>query len=144
MTVDYLFGAGVSRALPLDRLEFYFSPRTGRMRRVYLGGKLVCTIRPDGGVALTIYGATLLMESPNFRENCVTVADGVEEFVARGRSVFCKHVIDCGSNIRPASEVVVLDREGRVLAVGKAVLSSRMVKAFKVGVAVKVRKGASE
>lgn len=141
MTLDYLFGSGVSASVPKDGLRYEFSRRTGRMKRVYLNDKLLATLRHDGGVALTVFGASMLLESGKFRANCVVVQEGVEEFVAAGKSVFCKHVVECGDNIRPASDVAVLDHEGKVVAVGKAVLSAKMMHAFKVGVAVKVRQG---
>ena len=41
-------------------------------------------------------------------------------------------------------EVIAVDEEGRVLAVGRAMLSSEEIKAFKIGVAVKVRHGSSD
>lgn len=141
MTLDYLFGGGVSASLPRERLRYEFSRRTGRMKRVYLDERLLGTLRSDGGVALTVAGAAVLLQSGEFRRNCVVVQEGVEEFVAEGKSVFCKHVVECGDNIRPASDVAVLDVRGNVVAVGKAVLSAKMMRAFKTGVAVKVRQG---
>ncbi|MCS7116920.1 MAG: PUA domain-containing protein [Nitrososphaerota archaeon] len=144
MVVDYLFGKGVSKSLPLDKLEFVFSPRTKRLRNILLNGKLVATVRPDGGLALTIFGAELLSKSDKFIENCIVIKDDAVDYVSRGRSVFCKHVVKCGRRIRPGSEVVVLNNEGKVVAVGKAILSARMIKRFKDGVAVKVREGVKE
>jgi len=71
----------------------------------------------------------------------VKVSDDVSSFVARGKSVFAKHIVAADDEIRPKEEVVVLDEEGRVLAVGRAVLSGREMKMFKRGVAVQVRSG---
>ncbi|MGH9878017.1 MAG: PUA domain-containing protein, partial [Nitrososphaerales archaeon] len=90
-------------------------------------------------LALTIFGAKLLLQSPKFKENCVTVNNDVSEFISNGKSVFCKHVVNCGNNVRVGSDVAVLDQDGNVIAVGKAVLSTKMIREFKRGVAVKVR-----
>jgi len=144
MTIDYLFGQNVSRSLPLDRLTFTYSKKTGGMRRVYLEGKLLATVRPDGGLALTVYGAELLSKSQDFSSNCVVVQEGVEDFIMKGRSVFSKHIVACGDRVRPASDVAVLDSKGKVIAAGKALLSAKMIREGVNGVAVKVRHGRLE
>ncbi len=141
MTLDYLFGRGVSRVLPTSQLRFQLSKRTGKIRFVMIGRKLVGTFRPDGGFALTLFGANLLSKHPRFKKNSVVVAQEAVPFVSEGRSVFAKHVTWCGSAIRPGSEVVVQTPRGRVIAVGKAVLSAKMMKRFKVGPAIKIRQG---
>jgi uncharacterized protein with predicted RNA binding PUA domain len=55
-----------------------------------------------------------------------------------GRSVFCKHVVWCGKNVRVSSDTPILFGN-QVIAVGKAILSSEMISDFKRGVAIKVR-----
>ena len=139
VNIDAIFGRDISSFVPVDRLEFTFSKRTGRIKNVLLDNNLVVTLRTDGGLALTIFGAKLLRQSPNFRENCVTVSNEVSEFISNGKSVFCKHVINCGNNVRVGSDVAVLDEDGNIIAVGRAVLSAKMIREFKRGVAIKVR-----
>ena len=46
--------------------------------------------------------------------------------------------------IRAKDEVIVRDESGNVLAVGRALLSSAEMTAFKTGVAVKVRHGVNK
>jgi uncharacterized protein with predicted RNA binding PUA domain len=58
--------------------------------------------------------------------------------VEDGRSVFCNHVVWCGKNILISSEVPVLFNS-KVIAVGRAVLSSEMIQSQDRGVAVKIR-----
>ncbi len=136
-TIDALFGIGMSRYLPKD-VRLTYSKKTGRIQHVYENDKLLCTLRIDGGLAITAYFAQLLMKSSKFRENCVEIDDDSKPFVEEGSSVFCSHVTWCGKNILIGSEVPVLYKE-KVIAVGKAVLSSNMIKSLKRGVAVKVR-----
>jgi len=69
-TIDALFGVGISRHLP-KQIEFFFSKRTGRIREVYHNQKLLCTLRIDGGLAITPYFAQILMKSKKFKENCI-------------------------------------------------------------------------
>jgi len=141
MIVDYLFGKGISQTIPIDRLNFTFSKRTGKVKSILLDDNLIATFRPDGGMALTIQGAELFVKNPKFADNCVVVKDEARDFVSMGRSVFAKHVLSCGDRIKPKSEVVIVDTNGNVIAVGRALISAKMMRQFKSGVAVKVRKG---
>jgi len=136
-TIDMLFGKGVSRHFP-NKIDITFSKKTGRIRAVYHEGNLLCTLRIDGGLALTPYLAQILLKSKRFRENCVEVSSEAAPFVEEGRSAFAKHITWCGKNIKITSDTPVLYKN-KVIAVGKAVLSSEMIKDLKRGVAVKVR-----
>jgi 7-cyano-7-deazaguanine tRNA-ribosyltransferase len=64
--------------------------------------------------------------------------------VAKGRSAFAKHVTEADPEIRPQDEVMVINRKNKVLAVGRALLSGREMKAFKKGIAVRIRRGLTE
>lgn len=139
--VDYLFGKGVSRALPRKGFRLYYSRRSARVKLIHLDGKLFATVKPNGSMALTLYGATVLSKSARFKDNCVQVSDDVAGFARGGKSVFCKFVKWAGKNVYPRSEVAVIDGKGRVIGVGMAVLNGAHMTQFKVGVAVRVRKG---
>ncbi|MDH3676676.1 MAG: queuine tRNA-ribosyltransferase [Nitrosopumilus sp.] len=136
-TIDSLFGNGVSRYLPKG-IEIIFSKKTGRIRTVNYQEKLLCTLRIDGGLAITPYFAQLLLKSKKFKENCLEVNKDAAPFIEQGRSVFCKHVVWCGKNIQIASDTPIMF-QNNIIAVGRAVLSSEMIIDFKRGVAVKVR-----
>ncbi len=140
-TLDYLFGEGSSLAFPLDELNFEFSPRTKRLKRVFFQNKLLATFREDGSLALTLNGAEILSKSKRFLENCVIVKDLAEEPIRKGRSIFVKHLNYVGDRIRINGEVIVLNTKREIIAIGKAKLSSNMMKSFKRGLAVKVREG---
>ena len=136
-TIDALFGKGVSKHLPND-IEMTFSRKNGRIKTVSHNGKILCTLRIDGGLAISTYFAQILLKSKKFRENCLEVNPDAAPFVEEGRSVFCKHVVWCGKNIQIASDTPIIFND-KVIAVGKAVLSSEMISDFDRGMAVKVR-----
>lgn len=139
--LDALFGAGVSKALPPE-LQPEFSRRTGRIKNFGIEGKLVATLRTDGGLALTIFGAQYLLDrSPAFVDNCVIPLEEAIQFVREGRSLFCRHVKHCGSNVRTGSDVAVIDEGRTVIAVGVSQLPAVLMRQFSRGVAVKVREG---
>ena len=139
--VDYLFGKGVSLALPKKDVRLVLSRKSGRVKLVFHQGKLFATVKPNGAMALSLYGATMLARSPAYKDNCVAVTDEAAEFVKGGKSVFCKFVTWAGKNVLPHSEVGVINGEGTVLGVGMAVLNGKFIKQFKSGIAVKVRVG---
>ena len=136
-TIDALFGNGVSKYLP-KKLEITYSKKNGRIRSVFSEGNLLCTLRIDGGLAITPVFAQMLLKSKKFKENCLEIDKDSKPFVEDGRSVFCNHVVWCGKNILISSEVPVLFK-GQVVAVGRAVLSSEMIQSLNRGVAVRVR-----
>ena len=80
----------------------------------------------------------MLLKSKKFKETCLEVDEDSKPFVEKGSSVFCKHVVWCGKNILIGADVPVIQKD-TVIAVGRAVLSSPMIKSLKRGVAVKIR-----
>lgn len=136
-TIDALFGSGVSRYLPKE-IKITYSKRTGRIQHVFQNEKLLCTLRIDGGLAITPYFAQILLKSKKFKENCLEVDEDSKPFVENGSSVFCKHVTWCGKNILIGTDVPVLYKD-TVIAVGRSILSSRMINSLKRGVAIKIR-----
>ena len=136
-SLDALFGTGSSKYLPKD-IDIILSRKTGRIRTVSHKGKLLCTLRINGSLAISIDFAQTLLQSKTFRDNCIEINKDAAPFVMEGRSVFCKHVVWCGKNVRVSSDTPILF-ENKVIAVGKSILSSEMISDFKRGVAIKVR-----
>ena len=137
-TLDALFGQGVSKYLPKD-VKITYSKNTGRIKHVHQNDNLLCTLRTDGGLAITPHFAQILMKSKKFKQNCLEIDDESKAYVQEGSSVFCKHVTWCGNNVMIGGDVPVL-HNNKVIAVGKAVLSTRMIKSLKKGVAVKINR----
>lgn len=99
------------------------------------------TLRTDGGLALTIFGATEFLGTERFRQNCIIPTEQALPFIRKGRSLFCKHVEWCGSNVKVGSDVAIVDRVGKVVAVGKALHGFSHMKKYHKGIAVKIREG---
>ncbi|HEY7506363.1 MAG TPA: PUA domain-containing protein [Nitrososphaera sp.] len=138
--LDALFGPGVGSALP-DDMTFEFSRKTGRIKNFSIAGALAGTLRTDGGIALTISGAQFLFnKSSQFVQNCIVPVEEAVPFVSEGRSLFCRHVEHCGSNVKVGSDVA-LTHGSQVIAVGVSLFSSDLMKRYSRGVAVKVRQG---
>jgi conserved protein with predicted RNA binding PUA domain len=142
---DYQYGLGAGKVLFPDNVKIEFSHSTGRIRYIILNGERIATLRPtDGMLSLSITAAKTLLEKLPFAPCYVTVQQDVAKFVADGGDVFAAHVVKVDDEIHAKDEVIVLDEAGRVLAVGRALLSSSEMLAFKVGVAIKVRHGSGK
>jgi conserved protein with predicted RNA binding PUA domain len=137
--LDYEFGVGTSRALPKAGLRFVYSKRSDRLKQVVHDDRLFATVRPNGVISPTHYGASLLIKSKAYSENSVVVDQAAVKFVSEGKSVFCKFVKSVGKHVLPSGEVAVLDPAGKVIAVGSARIHGDFMRQFKHGVAVKTR-----
>lgn len=142
---NYQFGKGVGETLFKGGVKVTCSKRTGRVRHIFSKGKLIATLRPkDGYLALTPHGALILLRRMKDVPNLVVVRNEVADFIKMGGDVFAKHVVRSDGNLRPAEEVIVVDENQQLVAVGRAVLSGGDMKHFKRGVAVRTRRGVAE
>jgi predicted RNA-binding protein (TIGR00451 family) len=95
-------------------------------------------------LSLSIRGARRILEDVASATCFVRVQDDVSKFIADGGDVFAAHIVKVDEEVRAKDEVIVLNGDEKVLAVGRAMLSGEEMKAFKRGVAVKVRRGCTD
>ncbi len=136
----FLYQYGVKpEDVGLEDYDISRSRKTGRIRYLGVDGRIYATIRATDGfiVPLRPLAARLAGES----EYRVAVSSEAAEYVGRGRTVFARHVVSAGNVIRPGDEVAVTDVEGKIVAVGKALLPGRDMPTIMRGKAVKTRHG---
>ena len=139
---DYQFGKGAGKILFPNSVKFVISAKTGRVRQIVDQGLRIATIKPASGwLSLSIEGAKRLHKAFDFPRLRVVVMSEISEFIAEGKNVFAKHVVEADENIRAEDEVLVVDERDRLLATGKAVLGSIEMMDFERGMAVSVRAG---
>ena len=142
---DYQFGKNVGIVLFPEEVEILYSNATGRIRFVELNGKRLATLRPTDGLFSISIDAGLVLSGKKELVFCfVKVKNDVAKYIAGGGDVFAVHVVKADKEIRAQNEVIVLDENNKVLAVGRALLSGPEMLLFKKGVAVKVRHGQKE
>ena len=142
---DYQFGKNTGIKLFPDTVKILFSKNTGKIRHIHLQEELLATLRPTTGLLiLTVAGANHLMQKVSPPPCWVKVDSDAEPFVMKGRSAFAKHVIDADPTIRPNTEVIVINKKSKVLAVGRAILTGTEMKQFNRGMAVRIRRGVTE
>ena len=138
---DYQFGKDTGEALFPDTCRFITS-RRGGVRQVILDGRRLATLRAhDGRLTLGLAGAERLcriLPSPSYR---VRIADDVSPYIAAGKSVFAKHVLNADTLIQAGDEVLIETGDGTLQAIGSAQISGDELCRAGSGVAVQVRKG---
>ena len=129
---------------------------TDRMVNVYSEGLHILSPRlNDGGISLTLEGAKKLSDNriPNSFEDHdinseflglpkVCINDDAKPFVGIGRNVMHGYILAADGHIIPGQPCLIIDSDGKLIAHGIALTSSKEMNYFKKGIAVKVRDGA--
>ena len=152
---DYQFGAGAGDALfpETDSLTVRQSSG-GRPRQVIRGdvddtpgsseGDRLVSYGTDGRFTLGVAGGRAIRAAFDAPRHRMVVGEESEPFVREGRNAFAKFVTAADDGIRPGDEVLVVDGDDTLFAVGRAELSGAEAEAFGSGVAVKVRNGVGD
>ena len=136
---DFQFGRGTGREVFPDGSEITKSRATGRIRTVSMNGKFLATMRAhDGFLGLNIEGGKRLLNARKYPSNRVVVNEDSAEYNAKGYNVFRKFVIDFDPDIIPLNDVLVVDSEDTLLAVGRAMLSGIEMATYSGGMVVSV------
>ncbi len=141
---DYQFGKDITNLLfkDIDNIRIERSRATQKIRYIFLKDNLLLTLRPNNGFfTLSIHSGHIIITNFGPPKLRVIVLNEISEFLKKGRNVFCKHVIDIDENLRPLDEVIVVNLDDELLAIGRLKLPTMYVKSFSSGIAVKVRKG---
>ena len=142
---DFQFGIGTGKVLFPEGCTVTRSRSTGRIRGIFHEEKLIATQRAhDGFFTLSIDGAGMLHKSTTMPKHRIVVTNDTAEFNARGFNVFFKFVVRNDPDILAGNEVLVVDENDTLVAVGKSVTSGSEIHFFKSGVAVKVHRGAQQ
>ncbi|RLI80479.1 pseudouridine synthase [Archaeoglobales archaeon] len=143
---DYQFGKGAGKTLFPEDCRFILSPSSGRIRQIMdAKGVRIATMKADSGwFTLGIEGAKRLHNFFDYPKLRVVVLNEISMFIAEGKNVFAKHVVDVDEKIRANDEVIVVDEDDNLLATGKCMLSAFEMLEMRRGVAVSVRQSISK
>ncbi|MFX1376859.1 MAG: PUA domain-containing protein [Promethearchaeota archaeon] len=144
---DYQFGQSITDILfsDIQNIHIERSRTTHKIRYIYNKEKLMLTLRPNNGFfTLSLYSSNIIIKRTAPPKIRVIVLNEISDFVKKGRNVFCKHVVNIDENLRPFDEVIVVNQNDELLAVGRLKLPISYIKTFSYGVAVNVRKGVNK
>lgn len=129
----------------IDEIRIEKSKNTDKIRYIYLSDNLLLTLKPTNGLfTLSLFSAKKIINktSPP-RLRCIVLTE-ISEFIKKGRNVFCKHVVDIDYNLRALDEVIVVNQNDTLLAIGRLKIPVPYILNFKSGVATIVRRGVSK
>jgi 7-cyano-7-deazaguanine tRNA-ribosyltransferase len=136
---NYQFGEKSGKFIFSDDCEVIVSKTTGRIRTATRDGKIIATMRAhDGFIGLTFEGAKLLHKISKGITNRVMVTHESSQFNAEGKSVFFKFILDFDKNILPLNDVLVVDPDDKLIAIGRSLTSGKEMGMYKEGVAVSI------
>ncbi len=141
---DYQFGPDITDILfdSIENIRLERSKNTNKIRYLYYVNDLLLTLRPTNGFfTLSLFSAKKIINSTPTPRLRVVVLNGISEFIKKGRNVFCKHVVEIDTKLRPSDEVIIVNQNDNLLAIGRLKLPVDFIKSFKTGIAINVRKG---
>ena len=155
-----LYNVGLQDAIKLCENSTFVMSRTNRIRNLIdsEGLHLFSPRLAEGGMSLTVEGARKLhslrkLPTPaDFTMNdfslypgqgpaWVVVDNDAEPFVNEGRNVMHGFVLACDPWVRPGETVLIVNSNGKLLAIGRSQSTSSELATFKKGIAIKVREG---
>lgn len=137
--LDFMYGVPVGDVISSLPLRFKFSAKTGMLKALYQGDRLVAVRRKDGYLLLEKHGLGLLSNVKLSR--AVVVQDVAKPFVANGKDVFAPHINRFIGDHYVGEDAIVISSKGEMLGCGQLLLLPSEVKSFKRGVAIKIRFG---
>ncbi len=137
---EYQFSKRLFSILDRSSIRVQRSKNTGKIRNVFREDEPILALRAsDGLFSLNYAGAKLIHSHFEYPRHRVVIDQEVAEFIKEGRNVFAKFVEDADPLIRPHDDVLIVDKEDKLLAYGRATLNRDEMVAFQRGIAVKNR-----
>jgi len=131
----------LTKILTAENITIEFSRTTGNMKYIFLNDQRILSYKPTTGTfTLSILGAKELHSHSVSPKHRVIILSDVEEFIRQGKSVFAHHVLEIEESLRIGSEVLVVNEQDELLAVGKLSVPPSYA-GLSIGQAVAVRKG---
>jgi len=141
-TADFQFGRGASDALLDGSVSYVISKNMGKIRNVVVDGEHVLSLRAEDGLfTLKSEGARRLHRAFAFPRLRIVVDAESVPFHRDGKNVFAKFVRDADPDMRPGDEALVVSPDDELCAVAQSSMNRSEMRAFKRGVAARVREG---
>ena len=130
-TADFQFGSGAGKILVPENAKLGGKPYRQIVCRIEK--EQVCSfIASSGSLSLTLSGAELLLPLKRYWVR-------LDASQVKGGSIFAVGIKEADLDIRPGDEVIILNNEDQVIAVGKSEMSGREMCELDRGRAVSVR-----
>ncbi|MHA1519056.1 MAG: PUA domain-containing protein [Promethearchaeota archaeon] len=143
-TFSFQFSDEIAKVLLADYslMTFKYSRLTKKIKFIYFNNVIFASYKPQlGKFSLGLEAAEKIVSNISSPQQRVIVSNDVQDFIKDGRSVFAKHVVSLDSTLHIGDDVIVVNEDDELLAVGKLSLPPRYIMQKMDGSCVKVRKG---
>lgn len=132
MIADFQFGKDIGLQLIPENVKIHGRREFGL--RVFLENKYLLSFRPESGfLSLSLMAGNRIL---GFTNNVVTF-DGVK---IEGSTIFSKAISEADPEIRPNDEVLIINKEGNLIATGISYLSGDLLVNMDSGKGIRIRK----
>ncbi|NHI83642.1 MAG: tRNA guanosine(15) transglycosylase TgtA [Candidatus Thorarchaeota archaeon] len=124
----------------MNDFEIVISKGTGKIRHIRSDNEILFTVIPQSGLlAPTFRGGEVLLKAGLDQSYRVCMSVDAVEFVEEGKSALAKFVLKANDSLLSGEEVLLMNPDGQLIGVGRAVLNGPEMLAFDRGVAVATR-----
>ncbi|ADM26952.1 PUA domain containing protein [Ignisphaera aggregans DSM 17230] len=127
--------------LDVSRMKMCYSVNTGRLRGIIYDDKILATIRASDFTLVPHLSLGVLLHKvlPYPKWRIVIINEIVEDLLNEGYTVFSRHIIDGDPRIRAYDEILVVDEDDELIAVGRALVDYETMITSIYGGAVQIR-----
>lgn len=141
---EYQFDKDVASALIslFPKMEFQFSKKTKKLKYIFIDQENFAAYKPQTGMfSLNFKAAEYILKKTNKPKMRVVVQSDIQDFIKDGKSVFSQHVISVDPALHIGDEVVIVNEEDQLLAIGKMSYPPSYINQKVKGSCIKVRRG---
>ena len=125
----------------IGEMGVMLSRKTNRIRSVgdLQSGQILFSLRTSDGRYVPSFEGGLRIIKSGYEKNRIFISKDAVPFVAKGKSAFCKHVLDVDDNIVPGLEVFVMSEDNELIAIGSSFHPGYAMKLLKNGDAANIK-----
>ena len=142
--LNYQYGHNVGDYLINENenhIKIIRSKQTKRIKNVYINEKNIVNLRAkDGYYIITIESSKIILDKIKKPFMRLIVSDEAIPYIRKGYSLFCKYVENGDFDLYPGDTVILVDKNDKILGIGKLVLNLEEIKSLKRGIAAKPSK----
>ncbi len=135
--LEWTYGRAAASGLA-ERITAERSRRSGRLKALRREGPILFHVGTDGVLRPSLRGAERVRAAVPLGRHRLVVADDAVPFVRVGRSLFSRFVVAADPALAPGASALLVDRDDRLLAVGRLLLAPHEIPRMRRGVAARV------
>ncbi len=127
--------------LDLSKIKICYSANTRRLRGIIYDNKVLATIRASDFTLIPHISLGIFLHQvlPYPKWRVVIANEIVEDILNEGHTIFARHIICGDPRIRPYDEILIVNEDDELIAVGRALVDYETMITSIYGGAVQIR-----